>query len=350
MSTLAITYRKNPAYSEDTLDQPRLFATIDLSGYGLDTRITDLPIYFRRLDQPIGPIRVVYSTRVAGLLLEKGNLEGLVTVLDTCLGALIRFERLPEYVFHVGTSAWPIYQLPGQLVTRYPGGPVFSAPDIAELRIWLADHFKHIGRIQSRRELGILYFSRSDLQLHPPECTLRSVTMPDIPVFPTKNGQGKQLVAPVNSHSIAVPTSEGAEIFNLHRKVGRYLAQQGRLADPYDMTIRKLSPDTWTRVKATLEPYEQALSYYYVEVNGHLHRQRVSVFKDTRSLIAARKHDTGRTSLHLGSDIRRLQRRLGQELHREGIISSPDAVQVVPAQRHTPVSILDRLLQAPAVA
>jgi hypothetical protein len=349
MSTLAITYRKNPLYSEEVPEEPRLFATIDLSRYGVAAKITDLPIYYRHVAKPVGPIRVVYSTRVAGLLLEKGNLEGLVTVLDTCLGALIRFERLPEYVFHVGTNAWPIYQLSGQLVTRYPGGPVFSAPDIAELRIWLADHFKHIGRIQNRRELGILYFSQSDLQLYPPDCTLRPVTMPDIPVFPTKNGQGKQLVAPVNSHSIAVPTSEGAEVFDLHRKVGRYLVKQGRLADPYDITIRKLSPDAWTRVKSTLQPYEQALSYY-AEANGRLPRRRVPVFKNARSLIAARKHDTGRTSLHLAPNIRGLQRRLGQELHREGVISSPDAVQVVPAQRHTPVSILDRLLQAPAVA
>lgn len=349
MSSLAITYRKNPLYSEGDLDEPRLFATIDLSRYGVETKITDLPIYFRRLDKPVGPIRVVYSTQVAGLPLEKGNLEGLVDVLETCLGALIRFERLPEYVFHVGTSAWPIYQLPGQLVTRYPGGPVFSAPDIAELRIWLANHFQHIGRIQNRRELGILYFSQSDLQLHPPRCTLRSVTMPDIPVFPTKNGQGQELAAPVNGHTITTPASEGTAIFDLHWKVGQYLVQRGRLADPCDLTIRKLSADTWIQVRETLEPYEQTLGYH-TEVDGRLRRRQVPVFTNNRHLVAARQHDTGRTSLHLGPDMWSLQRQLGRELYQEGTIGSPDAVQIGAAQRTGPPSILDRLLHTPAFA
>lgn len=349
MSTLAITYRKNPLYSEGDLDEPRLFAAIDLSRYGVETKITDLPIYFRRLDKPVGPIRVVYSTQVAGLALEKGNLESLVSVLDTCLGALIRFERLPEYVFHVGTNAWPIYQLPGQLVTRYPGGPVFSAPDIAELRIWLADHFQHIGRIQHRRELGILYFSQSDLQLHPPNCTLRSVTMPDIPVFPTKTGQSTELAAPVNGHTVTVPVKEGTAIFDLHWKVGQYLMNRGRLEDPCDLTIRKLSADTWITVREGLERYGQALGYY-AEVEGRLRHRQVPVFTNGRRLVAARQHDTGRISLHLGPDIRSLQQRLGRELVQAGTIGSPDAVQIGAAQRNGPLSILDRLLQTPAFA
>ncbi|RME42492.1 MAG: hypothetical protein D6791_17605 [Chloroflexi bacterium] len=349
MSTLSITYRKNPQYVDGAVNEPRLFAVIDLSGYGVTEKITDLPIYFRQLKTPVGPIRVVYSTRVAGLPLERGNLESLVTVLDGYLASLIRFERLPEYVFHVGDDAWPIYQLPGELVTRYPGGPVFSAPDIAELRLWLADHFKRIGRIENRRELNILYLSHSDLQLYPPECTLRASTVPDIPVFPTKNGKGKKLVAPVNSQSISVPMSQDTALFDLYHEVGWYLTRRGRIADPYELTVRKLDRDTWARLKAALTPYGLALSFY-VETDGRLRRHESPVFTDGQSLIAAQVNRLGRMSLYLGTDMRALQKRLGEELYSYRMISSPDAVQVVSAQRDAPMSILDRLLQAPAIA
>ncbi len=349
MSTLSITYRKNPQYVDGAINEPRLFAVIDLSGYGVAEKITDLPIYFRQLERPAGPVRVVYSTRVAGLLLERGNLESLVTVLDGYLGALIRFERLPEYVFHVGTNAWPIYRLPGQLVTRYPGGPVFSAPDIAELRIWLADHFMHIGRIQTRRELGILYLSHSDLQLHPPDCTLRSLRTPDIPVFSTKNGQGKQLVAPVNSRSIAVPTNNGEELFDLYRIVGEYLVRRGRLTDLYELTIRKLAVESWARAKATLMPFDRALSYH-TEVDGRLRRKEIPIFANNQMMMAAQVNRLGRMSVYLGPDVRALQTRLGQELYQQGIIGSPDAVRIVSSHHTEPTSILDRLLEVPTYA
>jgi len=330
MSTLAITYRKNPQYSKGASDAPRLFAEIDLGRYGVAARVTDLPIYFRQLEKPVGPIREVYSTRVAGLPLEKGNLEGLVTVLDRHLGVLIRFERLPEYVFHVGDSAWPIYRLYGQLVTRYPGGPVFSAPNIAELYASLADHFKQSGRIQNHRELGILYFSQTDLQLHPPGCTLHSPEAADIPVFSTKNGRGKQLLAPVESRSFIVPMNEGAGIFDLHRKVGAYLVKRGQIMDLYDVTVRKLAAPIWARVQATLNPYGRALSYC-TESEGLLSNQQVPVFTNGRSLIAARANRRGRTSLYLGPDIWALQLQLGAELCQRGIVNSLDAVRIVSA-------------------
>jgi len=346
---LSITYRKNPLYSEGDLEQPRLFATLDLSRYGVPAKVTDLPIYFRRLEKPIGAIREVYSTHIAGLPVEKGNLQSLVAVLDTYLAALVRFERLPEFMFRVGHTAWPIYRLPTQLVTRYPGGPVFSAPTIAELRIWLADHFKQLGRIRNRKELGILYFSQFDLQLYPPDCTLRSPQTADIPVFPTKNGQGQQLLAPVDIQSITVPMNEGAEIFDLHQEVGTYLVKRGQLADPYDMTVRKLATHTWARIQAALEPYAQALTYYR-ELGGRLQRLTVPVFTNGRTLVAARINRLGRISLLLAPDIRGLRWRVGEELYRQGAIGDPDAVRIVPARPDERCSALDRLLHAPVFA
>lgn len=347
MTTLAITYRKNPHYSEERPEEPRLFATIDLSRYGVPIRITDLPIYFRHLDKPIGPIRVVYSTRVAGLWIEKGNLESLMAVLDRYIRALIRFERLPEYMFHVGTDAWPIYHLPGQLVTRYPGGPVFSAPDIAQLRISLADHFKQTGRIQNRKELGILYLSQSDLQVYPPRCILRAPGIPDIPVFAKRNRAGEELLAPVNSQTITVLARGGAAIFDLHRAVGEYLLERGRMEDPSQMTVRKVEPHQWRRVQATLKPHERALLHYR-EVNGRLQRHQIPVYSVGEGrLVAARTNRAGRVVLHIAKDIQTLQWRIGEELQGRGGAGASESLRIVPTRPEARRSALDRLLETP---
>ena len=349
MSRLSITYRKNPRYEEGHPEQPRLFATLDLSCYGVPTQVTDLPIYFRRLEKPIGAIREVYSTRIAGLPVEKGNLQSLMTVLDRYIRALIRFERLPEYMFHVGTDAWPIYHLPGQLVTRYPGGPVFSAPDIAELRIWLADHFKQTGRIRNRKELGILYFSPSDLQVYPPRCTLRAPGIPDIPVFAKRNGTGAELLAPVNSHTVAVSDNGGAAIFDLHRAVGEYLSQRGRLSDLSQVTVRKVTPEQWQQIEATLCLHEQALLHYR-RMNGRLERQRIPVYAvgDGR-LVAARTNRVGRVVLYVAADIQTLRLRVGEELSGRGDAGGSESLRIVPARPQAHRSALDRLLETPSL-
>ena len=153
----------------------------------------------------------------------------------------------------------------------------------------------------------------------------------------------------MNSQSISVPLSQVTALFDLYHEVGWYLTRHGRIADPYEMTVRKLDRDTWARLKAALTSYGLALSFY-VETDGRLHRQELPVFTDGQSLIAAQVNRLGRMSLYLGTDMRALQKRLGGELYRYRTISSPDAVQVVSAQRHAPTSVLDRLLRAPAIA
>jgi hypothetical protein len=112
-------------------------------------------------------VRDVYSVYPVGLPVERGNLHALQAVLDGYLKVLIRFDQLPEYVFRVGATAWPIYKLGNELVTRYPGGPVFRASTIQDLRKWLAHHFKETGRLENASDLEVFALSSADLQLYP---------------------------------------------------------------------------------------------------------------------------------------------------------------------------------------
>lgn len=401
-SAITISYRKNPGYQEGNPNSPRLYARINLSGHGVDQLVTDLPITFRNLEAPVGPIRVVYSTMVAGLPVERGNLESLAAVLDGFLAALIRFERLPLYMFNVADSAWPIYQLPDhagapktapqartRLVTRYPGGPVFSAGSISELWLELADHFKRVGRIASRRDLHILYLSPRDLQLYAPYFTLRAPHIPDMPVFAVQGDNGAHLLAEVGDERLMVPLSDGHEVFVLYHAAAHLLASQGVVVDPYSLTIRRLPSARWDAVRTILKPHSQGLLYYGESTNSKLARKQVPIYrlaatstatstaqvpvaemitaraKDSPyrphpslhwpiSLVAAHERRPGYVTVYLASDSATLQQRMGEELTSQGIINSPGTLFAasLPATRGTArqsggMSILDQLLAKP---
>lgn len=331
MTNIDITYRPNPHYSENTPDKARLFAHIDLSGLGVEEIITDLPIYFRNLDKPIGSILQTYSTWIAGLFLEKGNLGSLEKTIDLYLRALIHYGRLPDYVFKLKSNAWPIYSLADQLVTRYPGNPVMGAATIGELHESLADYFKLTGFIRHRDELEVLYLSRSDLRLYRPVCALSAAGIADIPAFPVKNGQGMTLSAPVNTQEIHVSCQEGAGVLVLYDAVSAYLLDEGKIGSSIDLTINKLSPQVWDQVRTYLEPSGRYLSYYE-EDQGRLVKKNVPVFANGKYLVAAETNGADRTALHVGPNLLSLQNHMGHELHHRGHLPSPDYVTVTNGQ------------------
>lgn len=346
MSKIAISYRKNPAYLQESAQGPRLFASINLGQYGISGRVTDLPIYFRNLDRPTGPVRVVYSARVAGLEVEAGNLEALADTIDVFLSALVRQERLPVYVFNVGDSAWPIYRFSDELLTRFPGGPVFRAASIAELWIVLADHFKRSGRIGSRRELGILYLSPDNLQLYEPLFSLRTSTVADIPVFQVAADGGAALFAPVGDVEPRVLLGDGDEVIEIYRQVGRALTSRGLLAGPYDMSLRKLPDTRWEQTKRLLQSANQAIVYYAGD-GPRLARRQAAIYSDGAGLMAARRSRPNRVTVYAGPSPQSLQERMGEELHRRGIINSPGAVYLASTRIETAgasASILDQVL------
>jgi hypothetical protein len=332
MTTVTITYRKNPQYSENTLEQPRLFAELDLSGFGIDKKIENLAIYYRQLEKPVGAVRVVYTTYVAGLKLETGNLTRLKQAIDDTLKALIRFERLPEYVFLVGENAYPIYHLPGQLLTRYPGGLVFSANNIASLRVQLADHFKSLGRIRNRHEMGLLHLSPYDFQLYEPHCVVRipGEENPDIPVFPDPNEGSLRLIAPVNSISLSEPFDSGAGILAIHKAVEKYLIEHNQLSDTNETTIRKLKAGDWEKIQNRLTPYSHVITY---DRNTDQGPKKITqpVFAVDDSLITARINRLGGVVLFFAATLEHLQQRVGEDLSSYGAVPSPDMVSTVSA-------------------
>ena len=328
MTRIRLTYQPNPAFEAGRSgNSPKLFAGIDLSPLGADEQIVDLPIHFRQLSRPIGPVRQLYRTCVAGLTIERGNLNSLEQSLDLYLDALVHFGRLPDYLFQVGQRAWPIYRLPDQLVTRYPGSPVFSGPSIGQLRVALADYFKATGLIQQRKQVTILHLSRADLQLYAPTCVLRAPGLYDVPVFPVRNGRGSLLVAPVNSDTIQVPLTGAASLLKLHAAASEYLLAKGRIDSPWALTVRKMNPPIWQGLQAALTPADRMLAYHHRQ-ERRLVKRHLPVLANGRVLVAGRTNHLGRTAVHIAPDIYELQSRVGQELYTEGKLPSPQYVTV----------------------
>ena len=329
MNAGIVTYRKNPLYTEhDSNEQPQLFAELDLTSMGVEDKIRNLPIYYQMLSKPVGPVRVIYTTNIAGLNFEAGNLRRLEAIIADMVKILIRFERLPEYVFQIVDNAWPIYQLHDELVTRYPGGPVFSAADIGSLRVWLAEHFKELGRIQHRREMDLLYLSPFDLQLYAPLFVLRTPgeTIPDIPIFPLPSDNTLLMTAPVSQESIDMPYDHPTRVFEIQAAVGERLVQQGVLQSPLESTIRKYSLEAWETLRASLPLYGQSITYIR-QRDGERFRQTLPVYQCEDLLIAGRVNRINRVVLYAAADLPELIQRVGQDLHYYGAIDDPADVK-----------------------
>jgi hypothetical protein len=325
-----IAYHENKTYqAHSEIMQPRFFGEVDLSSLGADAKVKSLPIYHHKLRHAGMPDRFIYSTRFAGLDFEAVSLPGLERLILTQIKALIRFERLPEYIFQVGNNAWPIYQIHDQLLTRYPGGPVFNASDISNLRIWLAEHFKQMGRISHRREMELLFLANYDLQLYAPYCVLRvpGEITPDIPIFPFPGDNGLRLVAPLNRKSVTAPFNQARGIFTLQTAVGGYWAEQGLLNSPLESTIRKLPVNSWKKVKESFCLSEYSLSYTRLR-DGVRQPQTLPVYEDGGILKAARVNRVGRVVIYTAADLQTLARRVGQDLSFYGALEDANAVEV----------------------
>jgi hypothetical protein len=264
--------------------------------------------------------------------LETGNLTRLKQAIDDTLKALVRFDRLPEYVFQVDDNAYPIYHLPDQLLTRYPGGLIFSAKNIASLRVQLADHFKSLGRIRNRRELGLLYLSPYDFRLYEPHCVVRipGENNPDIPVFPDPNNNSLRLIAPVNSISLSQPFDSGAGIISIHKAVEKYLIEHNQLSDTHETTIRKLKARDWEQIQKLLTPYSYVITYQRDTDEG-LKKITQPVFSLDTGLVTARINRLGGAVLFFAATLDHLKKRVGDDLSSYGAVPNPDMVSAVSA-------------------
>ena len=167
MSNFAVVYRPNPAYDGKNPAVPRFFATFDLARYGSDAKVTALPVYARGQRTIAGRQEEIYETSVAGLPLLS-TLSGLSSLIDVYLRALVRFSRLPSYLFLFRDSGWPIYRLAEQLIARSRDGVSFTAPSVAQLHQWLSVYARESGLLDSRETPRMLCLSSADLQLYRP--------------------------------------------------------------------------------------------------------------------------------------------------------------------------------------
>jgi hypothetical protein len=321
---MIFTYRDNPAWTEEA-QQPKLWATIDLTPLGVATTVDALPIYVLPL-KTAGTL--CYKTWVAGLPLERRSLEKLETTVAHYLGALIHYASLPEYIFQLGKRAWPIYRYDGELLARLPGSRHFAAATIGELRNDLADHFKEFGVIDYRKQMTVLHLSRHDLQAYAPIGTLRAPGMAEIPVFHDVD-EVVQLFAPLNGRTIRAEMADGAGLLDLPALVGNYLVARGGLRDADDVGVRKLSPSAWAAVARHLHRY--SARFTYTDRSGDAPRRReipIYVDEPRGKLIAARTNRMGRVSLHFAADIPHLQYKVGEELTEIGKIRVPTYVTV----------------------
>ena len=327
---ILINYHENPAFSVGVpVDQPRFFGELDLTNLGVPGSVKKLAIYQHQKNKTSHPYRTTFATQVAGLDLEADSLEQLAEAVGSTLRALVRYERLPKYIFQVKRKAWPIYHLPDQLLARYPGGPVFSAADIASLRLWLAEHFKTVGRIRNRREMALYSLSQQDLRLYPPYCVLRipDKSIADIPVFPALDSAGLRLITAVQEKSLNTPFSYGTGIFTVWSRIGGQLIQEGSLEDIFDLTIRKLSGPAWEELQKSLEPQPHHLTYQRT-LDGEQVRIFQPIFLYKRLYLTARVNRLGRTVLYLANDIRRLQKQVGKDLFSYGAIENIYDVEI----------------------
>ncbi len=351
MARLKVTYRKNPAYAEHNADlQPKLYARLDLSGFNITGAEPEIPIYYRKPAKPMGPIRVIYRTLICGLPVETGNLTRLEERIEEFLATLVRFERLPSYFFQVQRKAYPIYQLEDQFLTRYPGGPVFSAEAIPVLRRWLADHFKRVGAIQSRKELTLLYLSPHSLSLYAPVCFFRApgTDVDDMPLFLAETRSEAGLFTPVNSRTLNAPFENWQGLIRLHSLVGHYLQNEGLVPDPSLLTIRKLLPNAWRTLEQSLTGIQRSLTY--VRSNGAGFQRMIHpIYSADEVFIAARNTSAKRVTLYAAHSLTDLQQRLASDLIGYGVINSRGDVQFTRADRNESkqVSVLDSIISRP---
>ncbi len=327
MSRVTFSITPNPAWSEGSA-APQLLAELDLAGHGTMERVDALPIYVAEGRLADGRAVERYTTLLAGVHVQRGSLADLQTAVDHTLGVLVHYGRLPEYIFQLGSRAWPIYRLEENLVARFPGSRTFSAGSIGELRNELADHFKMTGVIDYRKEMSVLLLSRVDLQPYAPVCSLRAPGLAEVPVFRDRE-RVAHLIAPLAGQTVTADLADGEGVLTLPGLVGDALVAAGRLRDREEVGARKLSPTVWAAVQRFLQPYSR--HFTYTDRSGGAPRRReIPIYVDEARgrLVAARTNRMGRVSLHFAADVPHLQFKVGEELTDLGKIVVPTYVTV----------------------
>ena len=109
--------------------------------------------------------------------------------------------------------------------------------------------------------------------------------------------------APINGRTVTAELAGGDGLLTLPALVGDYLAAQGRVSGPDQVSVRKLSAPAWHTARRNLHPYRRHFSYTD-RSNGGRERREIPIYVDEArgTLIAARTNRMGRVSLHFAAD------------------------------------------------
>ena len=137
-------------------------------------------------------------------------------------------------------------------------------------------------------------------------------------------------------------------ILAVHQAVENYLLERKRLSGKYATTIRKLKASCWEKLQTALTPHSRQLTFFR-DMGQGTQRHILPVYKEGETYITGRVNRLGGTVIFFASDLRKLQRCVGEDLASYGAIDHPDDVKYLSPNNHQAeeeksVSLLDQML------
>lgn len=330
----------------------RFFVDADLSRFALRPQHVTVAVHVHPLDEPQGIVRELYTADLAGFRLQAGNINNIVQMVRKLLPALVNYARLPDYVFIARRSQriYPVYTIGDEVVATTPGGPTFRHVELAKVRRYLTDYMVRIGELGTpgkSEKLHVRGVSRATLALLRPICYLkkRIPGQPEFwaPVFEAEDGTS--IYAYVVSARREASVENGGEVVLLRNVCADALIGDQRLVKSHDLRIDRLMPDYWARLRGRLTTEGLKLTVFDTDQAGD--GSELPIYRDGDTLVAVETRTAeARYGLFFGQDAPAVRDRVAEDFVRRRLISSVDAVRIVPAptaQRAT--SVLDAVLQ-----
>ncbi len=224
---------------------PRYFYLVRANGTTLEAR---LPVFWDPRPASQDPLmREAYRVRVAGRLLEAGNLHVLTERVRGLLDGLLAAGDLPQFWLVNGASAIPVYRH-GGAYKALTDGPRLWGWDLADLR---ARYTRYLASRTSGEcgPVAVVLLSPTDLDVHPPEVILVGPGL-WIPAFAT----GERLVAFGPGEATWSVPQGPVGVLRLWELVARELTASGRLPVPSALWVTELSEACSSGLREASEP------------------------------------------------------------------------------------------------
>lgn len=334
---LEVKLKRNPAWVEGIEGVPRYFFEIDLGSMARERRRALVPVYWRPARSIHVLLKEIYSADIAGIGIEKGNLQALAQSVKDALLSLVRANSLPCYFLSwpSGGAMVPSYRQDKALHVRL-GEVQFKASNIGQLRTRLAEYLIRTRKIKQPDELMVYLLSPGDLQIRPPDSVLFYPEASEIwlPVFYQEGERGKVLAVDLGALADGLPELEAAQdIFQLRQQVAESLFSAGKINDRLELRIGCIGAETWRGWQRLLVAKSLVLTYYADQARGLGGKVQIPIYANENEYIAAHKEGSDRYALCFGRDEQDLRRRVAEELTRSGIIPSADWLTIESATK-----------------